>query len=144
MDWILALISIMALACSVAALTASAVALSRLKVEQADREEGRALQVLQEMRRRSRDLSREFSENPDDAACRSSYQDAMADLARVYEEACRRYYERQTDRGWFYGIYGRELLSWVEQGPFRESFGRRRPEYPYTARAYREVRRTLH
>lgn len=140
MNWILAVISMAALTCSVAALLMSAATLARLRRERADREEMRALQVLKEMRRRGRDLSREFSEHPDDAACRRGYGEAMTDLAAAYEDVCRRYYEEETDPRWFYGVYGRELVSWVEQGPFRDAFGRRRPAYPYTARAYRELR----
>lgn len=142
MDTILAVICIAALACAVAALITGVAALARLKRLQADRDDMRSLQLLREMRSRGRNLLSEFSDHPDDAAGRSAYRDAMTDLADAYEDVCRRYYEEHTDPQWFYGLYGRELMAWVEQGPFRDTFCRRRPAYPYTARAGRELRRT--
>lgn len=141
MDTILAVISIAALACAVAALIMSAAALARLKRLQADRDDMRSLQLLGQMRSRGRELLSEFSDHPDRAGTKQAYEEAMKDLADAYEEVCRRYYEQHTDPGWFYGLYGRELVAWVEQGPLRETFCRRRPAYPYTARAGRELRR---
>lgn len=136
-------VCIAALACAAAALILAAAALTRLKRLQADREDVRTLHLIRELRRREREGLDAFTLNPESAAEEAAYRAAARDLAAAYEDVCRRYFEEDTEQRWFYGVYGRELIAWAEQGPLREAFHCRRPAYPYTARACRELRKAL-
>ena len=98
---------------------------------------------MQELRRRLRTLREALIERPEREEEHRAFDQAADDLACAYEEACRRYYRCRTDPAWFASMYGRELITWVEEGPRRALFSRRMNVYPYTARAYREMRRAL-
>lgn len=143
MDIRLPIISVTALICAVAALILSIVSTVRLARQEKDRRDMRTLQLIREMRSRCQALLGEYRDHPDDPQIRKSYLEAAGDLADGYEEVCRSYYEEKTEPRWFCGLYGREIVAWVEQGPLRQAFLKRRPAYPATARAYREMRTSL-
>lgn len=99
----------------------------------------RTLTLIREMRSRLRQMLTVYREAPENRQVRKNYEEAAADLADAYEDLCRRFYAEKTEERWFFGLYGRELVSWVEQGPMRSAFRQRRPAYPQTARVYREL-----
>lgn len=136
-----AIFSIAALGAAVAALIISLMTYARLRGSERERRDLRTLQIIREMQARSRHLLESFRERPEDGQLKDAYEDAAEDLGRAYEGICRQYYEDGTDQEWFVGMYGRDILSWVERGPLRDEFCRRRPRFGYTGRVYRELRR---
>lgn len=80
---------------------------------------------------------------PDDLSARRAYDDAAQRLADSYEELCGALVHMRRDQeDRLYKAYGEEIRTWVEDGPLREKYRWRVPEYPATAEIWRLLRST--
>lgn len=80
---------------------------------------------------------------PDSLSLRRAYDESAVRLADSYEQLCEALTHMRRDaEGRLYRAYGDEIRSWVEDGPLRDRYRWRVPEYPATAEIWRTLRAT--